>query len=241
VVPTINNVVVATAGTATDTTYGEVSTVTFAASAGSTATNRNYWAGAGGSANDYAIMSTLVKSSITGSFTFRFTDSTKIANVSVTLTAGQWRRVLNIMQLSTGTALQVFIYPNDTNAATLSFKGFENHNSTDLAVINNIYQHGWVGDGGTGVRTIASAAALTLTPVPSGPYASFIISGVTNITSMFATGWAGKSVTLIFQGVLTFTDGSNLKLAGNFVTTADDTITLTSDGTNFYEVARSTN
>ena len=32
-------------------------------------------------------------------------------------------------------------------------------------------------------------------------------------------------MTLMFQGILTFTDGNNLKLAGNFVTTADDTIT----------------
>ena len=41
--------------------------------------------------------------------------------------------------------------------------------------------------------------------------------------------------------VLTFTDGSNLKLAGNFVTTADDTITLAYDGTNWYEICRSVN
>ena len=34
--------------------------------------------------------------------------------------------------------------------------------------------------------------------------------------------------------VLTFTDGNNLKLAGNFVTTADDTITLAYDG-RFYK------
>ena len=33
----------------------------------------------------------------------------------------------------------------------------------------------------------------------------------------------------------------NLKLAGNFVTTADDVITMTGDGTNWYEVSRSVN
>jgi hypothetical protein len=52
---------------------------------------------------------------------------------------------------------------------------------------------------------------------------------------------AGVVITLIFDGALTFTDGNNLKLAGNFVTTADDTITLAYDGTNFYEIARSVN
>lgn len=46
----------------------------------------------------------------------------------------------------------------------------------------------------------------------------------------------------MFQGIVTFTDGNNLKLAGNFVTTADDTITLCcADGTNWYEVCRSVN
>ena len=37
------------------------------------------------------------------------------------------------------------------------------------------------------------------------------------------------------------TDGSNLKLAGNFVTTADDVITLVCDGTNWFEMSRSVN
>jgi len=41
--------------------------------------------------------------------------------------------------------------------------------------------------------------------------------------------------------VLTFTDGNNLKLAGDFVTTADDTTQLMCDGTNWYEMSRSVN
>lgn len=66
------------------------------------------------------------------------------------------------------------------------------------------------------------------------------ITGTTTITSV-TLGRAGRCVSLIFDGVLTFTDGSNLKLAGNFVTTADDTISLCSDGTNWYERARAIN
>ena len=87
------------------------------------------------------------------------------------------------------------------------------------------------------VPTVASAAALTL------PTDGEIISvtGTTNITSVVATGNINRRVTLVFTGILTFTDGSNLKLNGNFVTTADDTITLICDGTNWYEIARSTN
>lgn len=87
------------------------------------------------------------------------------------------------------------------------------------------------------LATVASAAALTL----STEVDTFFISGTTNITSISAAGHAGHTVTLIFQGILTFTDGSNLILAGNFVTTADDTITLWCDGTNWYEKARSVN
>lgn len=33
----------------------------------------------------------------------------------------------------------------------------------------------------------------------------------------------------------------NLKLAGNFVATADDVLLLCSDGTNWYEISRSAN
>ncbi len=87
--------------------------------------------------------------------------------------------------------------------------------------------------GSQSVPTVASAAALTL---PLGVKV-FLISGTTNITSIVATGWAGRRVTLIFQGVLTLTDGGNLKLGGNFVTTADDAIDLVCDGTSWIQPA----
>lgn len=87
------------------------------------------------------------------------------------------------------------------------------------------------------VPTVASAAAVTLPPGSD----VFSISGTTTITSIVATGWAGKIVTLVFQGALTVTDGGNILIAGNFVTSADDSITLVCDGTNWREVARSVN
>lgn len=83
--------------------------------------------------------------------------------------------------------------------------------------------------------TVASAANVDLLSA-NIPH----ISGTTTITSVTIQP-AGRCVSLIFDDVLTFTDGSNLKLAGNFVTTADDTISLCSDGTNWYENARSVN
>lgn len=88
-------------------------------------------------------------------------------------------------------------------------------------------------------NTVASATSITL---PIG-IDVVNISGVTTITSIAAaSARKGRVVTLVFGGILTFTDGGNLKLAGNFVTTADDTITLCcADGTNWYEVCRSVN
>jgi hypothetical protein len=83
---------------------------------------------------------------------------------------------------------------------------------------------------------VASAATVTL---PA--WSDYVnITGTTPITSVTAS-YAGRKVTLKFAGILTFTDGSNLKLAGDFVTSADDTITLVCDGTNWFEVGRSAN
>ena len=91
--------------------------------------------------------------------------------------------------------------------------------------------------GATGT-TIASAAAL-----PLGNGNSFHVSGTTTITSVTPCNAAnsGRTVILIFNGVLTVTDGSNLKLAGNFVTTADDVLHLVCDGTSWFEVSRAAN
>lgn len=84
---------------------------------------------------------------------------------------------------------------------------------------------------------VASAAAIA---IPLGQRV-VVISGTTGITSITATGHSGAVVVLVFQGALTVTDGSNLKLASSFTTTADDTLTLACDGTNWYETARSVN
>ena len=99
-------------------------------------------------------------------------------------------------------------------------------------------------DGGSGIRdlqgggtAVASAAAL---PLPTGRV--FHVTGTTSVTSITSTNFqSGVVITLIFDGVLTFTDGGNLVLTANFVTSADDTITLVYDGTSWFEIARSAN
>lgn len=97
-----------------------------------------------------------------------------------------------------------------------------------------------VSNGGNGLigmgANVASASSISI----SGKI--FHVTGTNNITSISTSGIsAGTEITIIFDDILTFTDGSNLKLAGNFITSADDSITLVYDGTNFYEAARSAN
>ena len=87
--------------------------------------------------------------------------------------------------------------------------------------------------------TVASAATVTL------PYDTDVISvtGTADITSITAD-YAGRRVTLKFNSTAAtsgLVDGSNLKLASTLAYTADDTITLVSDGTNWIEAARSVN
>jgi len=83
---------------------------------------------------------------------------------------------------------------------------------------------------------VASATAI----VPTGNV--FHVTGTTSITSITSTNISsGARITLIFDGILTFTAGNNLKIAGNMTTSALDTITLVYDGTNWFEVARSVN
>lgn len=87
-------------------------------------------------------------------------------------------------------------------------------------------------------QTVASAATIA---VPSPLCTVLLITGTTGITSITATNMSGKLIVLKFADAVTVTDGSNLKLSGNFSSTADDTLTLVCDGTNWYEVARSVN
>lgn len=98
----------------------------------------------------------------------------------------------------------------------------------------NISAGGFI-SGGKGAD-VASASTIA----PTGNL--FHVTGTTTITSISGSGiTAGTEITIIFDGSLTFTDGSNLKLNGNFSTSADDTIKLVWDGSNWYEISRSAN
>lgn len=107
---------------------------------------------------------------------------------------------------------------------------------TNTRVGNNQPQ-AWSGVGS--YADYQSVASATTIAIPDNAD-TCLITGTTTITSITAKR-AGTRVTLVFAGILTFTDGSNLKLAGNFVTTADDSINLVCDGTNWFEISRSVN
>jgi hypothetical protein len=126
-----------------------------------------------------------------------------------------------------GYSLQNVSVDNNTILGPITPINFENQTALSNTASGNKT------DGSTDV---ASAATVTL-----GWHSDYFnVTGTTTITSV-AASWAGRVVTLKFAGILTFTDGSNLKINGDFVTSADDTLTLVCDGTNWYEVTRSAN
>ena len=97
------------------------------------------------------------------------------------------------------------------------------------------------------IPTVASAAALV---IPESAFRRFgndnVMIGVTGTADITSIGImkAGYRLTLIFTGtaaVTGVTDGSNLKIAGNFAYSPDDTLELVSDGVNWYELGRSAN
>jgi hypothetical protein len=85
-------------------------------------------------------------------------------------------------------------------------------------------------------ETLASANTMTVKATTS--YVG--VTGTTEIKKINAT-FAGHRIVLKFAAILTVADGENLKIATNFVTSADDTLDLVCDGTNWYEVGRSAN
>lgn len=81
---------------------------------------------------------------------------------------------------------------------------------------------------------VASASTMTL----GNDGNVFDITGTTTINTISAKP-AGECVFLQFDSALTVTDGSNLKLKGNFLTATESALILCSDGANWIEHSRS--
>ena len=92
----------------------------------------------------------------------------------------------------------------------------------------------------TGLGTAIASAATIAIPTDGEV---FHVTGTTNITNgVTVNAWDnGRIVTLIFDDILTMSDTGTSVLSAAYVTTANDTLTLRCDGTNWYEVSRSAN
>lgn len=86
--------------------------------------------------------------------------------------------------------------------------------------------------------TVASAATLTLPAIDS-----VLISGNTGPVTAITALPPDTVISMKFASTPTITAGASIKLAGgaNFVATADDTLTLMCDGTNWWQVGSSVN
>jgi Pectate lyase superfamily protein len=160
-----------------------------------------------------------------------------------------------------GTTFAVYIYGHN-NIATVTIKegaspqvrglylpaGSTKNQITNMMIdpntvqeFNNLGTSNFVNWGQGIPSNIASATSITL-PL----YGSlFNITGTTQIDYINSvTTMPGRTATLIFAGAVTVSSISgNVRLAGgsNFVSTANDTLTLVSNGTYWFEVARSVN
>ena len=97
-------------------------------------------------------------------------------------------------------------------------------------------------NGGLVKRSIAYTPGATTPSVLNASFMQITNAGATSITN-FTNGVAGQEITLLFTDANTTITRANCFLSGgaNFVSNADDTLTLISGGTFWYETGRSIN
>lgn len=131
------------------------------------------------------------------------------------------------------------------NSDVTRFTGINNRWPTQIPVIvNNATGALFIGEGNSGViaNNIGNFEDLDTTPtVSSGNNFKAINTLATTITT-FDDGYKGQIITIIFTTAnTTIAETGNIKLSAAFTSTADDTMSLIYDGTNWYELARSVN
>jgi hypothetical protein len=120
--------------------------------------------------------------------------------------------------------------------ANITASGNTYSNVSQAALVNCVGTNNRVMD--TLLRRNLASVAGTMTLSEGTNF--FNVTGTEAITSITAS-YSGRVVYLNFASTASLTDGSNLKLNGNFTGSADDMIMLICDGTNWIELARSTN
>jgi len=122
------------------------------------------------------------------------------------------------------------------NTDTACISGGGTCGTTDgsgVDVVNPVYSHYLFGLG-------AAVASHATDIVPTGR--AFHVTGTATVMTIATNvNQKGLVITLIADAAFTITDDSNLKLNGDWTPDADDTLTLLSDGTNWFETARSPN
>ena len=183
-----------------------------------------------------------------GGFDF-YLDACRIMNAGLGSIAGS--RNLNLGNSGLTQLRNCTIGQNNVSAiAAFYFDG----SSGTVLVVNPT----WVGSPPTGYFTTAGTTYefMGRAPLPTLPVVVsvagamtlpkygrvFSITGTNDITSIPAAGWLGETVTLVFAsaGAPNVTSGSNLFLTANFTATnaPHSSLTLSCDGTNWYEVGR---
>lgn len=156
----------------------------------------------------------------------------------VTINGGNIRTGVNGILINNATSKVMIDDVAITNISNLPI--YASVSTSNVYVGKNLYTD--LADGSSPVgsnvalKTIASAAPLLL-PANGEVFSVTGTAGFGNING----GYAGRIVTLIFDDALTVSDGGTINMAGNFVTTTGDTLTLVHDGSSWYEVSRSVN
>lgn len=134
------------------------------------------------------------------------------------------------------------------NGRGLIFRPTASNNYLSSAIMDDATLVSELEDQGTGnVKNVAygksTTASATNIDIPLN-CTLLNVTGTTNIQSPNSAGaYVGRVITLKFNDSLTVANGLGCLLAGaaNFNATANDTLTLVSDGTNWIEVCRSVN
>ncbi len=136
-----------------------------------------------------------------------------------------------------------FDFRSSANAVRLRIHGDADRISFGSAVDTNLYRSAADTLKTDDAFTHRDVVTLDDTGTPSVAGANVFATGGTTAITAFDDGVNGQVVYIISAHSVVITDGAALNLAGgiNYSITADDTLTLVFNGTNWYEIARSVN
>lgn len=139
--PDISNLIGTTSSQYVKSEFGLTPEVTFAASAGSTASNRLFMNMLTGAVGEFQISSLLVKPSANCSFEARWLAGAAQTSAVIALTGGVWQRITFVTYGQANH--QLYFFPSDATGASVQFQAVQCL-SGPLEQVSDIYQHGTV-------------------------------------------------------------------------------------------------